>query len=168
MLENNEIIKALECCKTGDCDNCPFYGRKEDCEVELPEEALNLINRQQEEIERLQKANGLLKYLKEAVHRVEIGGKEEIVDYVSEEAFQNAITKRINLMCNVQTVKAEAIKDFEDKAIKRICERVVAPTPTQSYIVERCNEEIHDLAKEMTQAELDAAYKRLKDLKKRM
>ena len=53
MLKDNEIAKALECCKTGDCDNSPFYGVKEDCEVELPEEALDLINRQKAEIEEL-------------------------------------------------------------------------------------------------------------------
>ena len=56
-LTDNEIIKALECCKTGNCDECPFYGVKEDCEVELPEEALNLANRLKAEIERLQSDN---------------------------------------------------------------------------------------------------------------
>ncbi len=42
-----------------------------------------------------------------------------------------------------------AINGFADEAIKRICERVAAPTHLQSYIVERCNEEIHNLVKEM-------------------
>ena len=56
-MTDEQIIKALECCKIGECDDCPFYGVKEDCEVELPEEALNLINRQKAEIERLQKEN---------------------------------------------------------------------------------------------------------------
>ena len=37
-----------------------------------------------------------------------------------------------------------------------------------SKSVSKLREEADDLAKEMTQAELDAAYKRLKDLKKRM
>lgn len=48
----------------------------------------------------------------------------------------------------IEQTNAEAIKEFEDKVIKRICERVVAPTPEQSHIVERCNEEIHNLVKE--------------------
>ena len=52
-MTDNEIIKALECCKIGNCDDCPFYGIKEDCEVELPEEGLDLINRQKAEIEKL-------------------------------------------------------------------------------------------------------------------
>ena len=73
------------------------------------------IAEQQAEIERLQKANGLIKYLKEAVCRVEIGGKEEVVDYVSEEAFYSAITKKIKLMSDVQTAKAEAYKEFAER-----------------------------------------------------
>ena len=56
-MTDEQIIKALECCKIGNCDDCPFYGIKEDCDVELPEEALDLINRQKAEIERLQKEN---------------------------------------------------------------------------------------------------------------
>lgn len=50
-MTDEQIIKALEYCKIGECDDCPFYGAKEDCEVELPEEALNLINRKKAEIE---------------------------------------------------------------------------------------------------------------------
>lgn len=51
-MTDNENKKDLESYKTSNCDECPFYGVKEDCEVELPEEALNLINRQKAEIER--------------------------------------------------------------------------------------------------------------------
>lgn len=48
-----QIIKASECCKIGNCDDCPFYGVKEDYKVEFPEYALDLINRQKVENERL-------------------------------------------------------------------------------------------------------------------
>lgn len=50
-MTDEQIIKALECCKIGECDDCPFYGVKEDCEVEIPEEALNVIYRKKAEIE---------------------------------------------------------------------------------------------------------------------
>ena len=64
-MKDNDIIKALECCKEGNCDDgCPFYGVKEDCEAELPEEALNVINRQQAEIERYK---GVIKLLEKDV-----------------------------------------------------------------------------------------------------
>lgn len=52
-MTDEQIVKALECCKIGNCDDCPFYGVKEDFEVELPEEALDLINRKKAENERL-------------------------------------------------------------------------------------------------------------------
>ena len=48
-----------------------------------------------------------------------------------------------------ETIKAEAIKEFADLAIKSICEKVSAPTPSESYIVEKCNQVIDDLVKEM-------------------
>ena len=62
-MTDKEIIKALECCKTTiqtDCENCPLYKEEvtenSTCITILSENALDLINRQQAEIERLQKA----------------------------------------------------------------------------------------------------------------
>ncbi len=50
-MTDNEIIKALECCKKDDCDNCPNdFGN---CYANLSGYSLDLINRQQAEIERL-------------------------------------------------------------------------------------------------------------------
>ena len=44
-------------------------------------------------------------------------------------------------------VKLEATREFADLAIKTICEQVCAPTPSESYIVEKCNQIIDNLAK---------------------
>ena len=51
-LTPEEIKKALECCikPTSDCENCPYY-KKEECFDMAKRDALNLINRQQAEIE---------------------------------------------------------------------------------------------------------------------
>ena len=50
-MTDNEIKKALECCINDDCDNCPdTFGN---CEHNVMRDALDLINRQQAEIERL-------------------------------------------------------------------------------------------------------------------
>lgn len=50
-LTDNEIKKALECCKEDDCDNCPNnFGN---CYANLAGYALDLINRLQAENERL-------------------------------------------------------------------------------------------------------------------
>ena len=58
-MTDNEIIKALECCIIGcyaeGCDDCPLYGKVEDCDIEIPIIALDLINRQKEKIEELEK-----------------------------------------------------------------------------------------------------------------
>ena len=57
-LTPEEIKKALECCKPGNdegCLNCPLANVSlPECAEILSKEALNLINRQQAEIERLQ------------------------------------------------------------------------------------------------------------------
>lgn len=58
-MTDNEIIKALECCLKGcnaeGCDDCPLYEKVEDCEIEIPIIALDLINRQKAKIERLKR-----------------------------------------------------------------------------------------------------------------
>ena len=46
---------------------------------------------------------------------------------------------------------AESSSVFADLAIKAICEKVCAPTPTQSDVVERCIEVIRELVKELTE-----------------
>lgn len=49
-MTDNEIIKALECCsEDGNCRECLY--REKGCEFE--KDALDLINRQQEEIDKL-------------------------------------------------------------------------------------------------------------------
>lgn len=56
-MTDNDIIKALECCAdtTKECEDCPFLQFEciVDTENSLVKSALDLINRQQAEIERL-------------------------------------------------------------------------------------------------------------------
>ena len=61
----DEVIKALECCRTidgNDCKNCAYHGKIYEighggCTNDLVGDALALINRQKAEIERLRKYN---------------------------------------------------------------------------------------------------------------
>ena len=55
-MTDNEIIKALECCIKNTCNECPFYKNwiTHRC-GELRNLALDLINRQKAEMERLNK-----------------------------------------------------------------------------------------------------------------
>ena len=55
-MTDNEIIKALEATASWVCDECKFHGEMCDgdkCEKVIAENALDLINRQKAEIERL-------------------------------------------------------------------------------------------------------------------
>ena len=118
-MTDNEIIEVLEICSnivTSGCRECRLHSMyNANCVVQAMRNALDLINRQKAEIEKLRNANGLMQYLKKAVHRVEIDGKAEVVEYASEEALYDAITKRIYLMSNVQTSMTEARKEFEER-----------------------------------------------------
>ena len=64
-MTNNEIIKALECCKKDDCDNCPNdFGN---CYANLSGYALDLINHQQAEIEKLERTISYLESVCESI-----------------------------------------------------------------------------------------------------
>ena len=53
-MTDNEIIKALECCRDCKCKDCPCYNKESDGCKELDEQdIIDLINRQKAEIERL-------------------------------------------------------------------------------------------------------------------
>ncbi len=53
-MTDNESIKALECCIKDDCENCPYLANGLfECGEHFNEDVLDLINRQKEEIERL-------------------------------------------------------------------------------------------------------------------
>lgn len=67
-MTDNEIVKALECCGKGfgNCDGCPYDDDNADCvtlkgETLMMKDALDLINRQKAEIERLEAENNKLK-----------------------------------------------------------------------------------------------------------
>lgn len=67
-MSDNEIIKALECCKTTtvfDCNTCPYKGIGKGlvgCTNLLLGDALDLINRQKAEIKSLADHNKKLRY----------------------------------------------------------------------------------------------------------
>lgn len=50
---DKEVIKGLECCSTYSCDGCPYRKYATDCVILLPQKALELVERQSEQIEAL-------------------------------------------------------------------------------------------------------------------
>ena len=129
-MTDHEIIEALDCCiRHEKCEKCPmykkcdfFYDRDYVGAPDILILSLDLINRQRKEIENLQSEVEILQQWVESV------------PYTLQQA--------------TELIKLEAIKEFADLSIKRICRAVTAPTPTESYVVERCTQEIDNLAKE--------------------
>lgn len=177
----DDVIKALECCAKNNCTyDCPFY---HDSCIKCKYSSSEIIKFAFDTISHLKKENDDLFYkLQGVMWSVDkwLDGKELEQDEVNRAIAmrektlqiteqQEAEIKNLKKFCNdfSETLsknhsKAEvekwqavdsAINGFADEAIKRICTKVVAPTPEQSYIVERCNQEIHELAKEKAGAE---------------
>lgn len=97
-MTDNEIIKALECCTYNitqeKCDECPLYGGH--CTTELAKNAIDLINRQKAEIEKIE----TLEYYK------------KILDYY---ALQFGTVRDKQKV--ITEAKAEAVKKFADKVL---------------------------------------------------
>ena len=114
-LTDNEILKALEICSNdGDCNECkinPHKGNYGYCTSIAIKAALDLINRQQEEIEKLTSA---------------INGFRGYEDKIKAEAYKECIEKVEEIICDntypdfdinhkaVNIWKAEAYKNINN------------------------------------------------------
>ena len=113
---------------------------------------LDLINRQKAEIERLKEevSKARRKALLEAKSKF-AGHSDYHGDTILCKLICMAEGKEVGVATPLDKnkIKSEARKEFADLSIKKICEQVCAPTPTESYIVEKCNQTIENLLKEM-------------------
>ena len=154
-MTDKEIIRALECCSSDEamiCEECPLNEECYNDELPLAELALDIINRQQEQLEAAIAGQGTLqKTLAEKNAEIERRKNNLFCKVViDEEEMRNIINEKVaEFELDIESIKSEAIKEFADLAIKAICEKVSAPTPTESYIVEKCIEAIDNLVKEM-------------------
>ena len=89
-LTDNEIIKALECCKsdTSLCNDCP-YDKIGECIEKLCADSIDLINRLQAENERLTQFSGILLHngseLFKEIETVKAEAYKECIEKVKEE-----------------------------------------------------------------------------------
>lgn len=112
-MTDNETIKALECCKDNDCDNCPF---EEQCRRNgsLADIALDLINRQKTEIDILIRKKETL--------------RDEIAEHQAE--IERLKEKHSRMKFNLESVleeradHTEAIKEFAEKVETDLDKRV--------------------------------------------
>ena len=103
-MTDKDIIKALECCtkKYGCCD-CPL-GRDDLCMITINKEALDLIKRQQAEIE----------HLRESTKMIE--------------------SEKDNLIRTYKECMTEAIKEFAEEFEKRCIASGVYPAVTKNIL----------------------------------
>ena len=134
-MTDNEIIKALECCKELICKDCPIFPNSTPvllCKSRLEKEALDLIKRQQAEIEELESDNGVTQYL-------------------LSEAWEGIEEKDKWFEKRESIVKAEAITEF--------AERLKAEILEWQYEFEyyderkRAAKQVDNLVKEMTEGD---------------
>lgn len=124
-MTDKEMIKAIECCLKSpvDCDNCAYTKYPvRDCNTILKNDIADLINRQQQEIEKL-KAD--IDVLKSELNDCECKNYD----------LENRI---VYTEATIVKVRAEAIKEFRDKIIKK--------TDIWVYV---SKEDIVNIAKEM-------------------
>lgn len=140
---DNEIMKVLECCKDGGnrCDECP-YGI-DDCltdndESILLKDVLDLINRKDAEIERLQK--------------IIVGFMDEVGTWSNKYEVDVSTIYKLPLLAkenlNIRNkIKAEAIKEFAE----RLKEKGHIPIEKWSTTKEKAvyESDIDNLIKEM-------------------
>ena len=105
-MNDNDIIKALECCSYGDeikCRECPADDCILSCGNKLSKQALDLIDRQKAENEILK---DLITYQKQ-----EIKEKEQKYNQAVDDMFGLIETTRNE----IAEAKSEAIKEFADR-----------------------------------------------------
>ena len=129
MMTDNEIIKALEClagteimCK--DCSFSRFESRGFACKKNVSTAAIDLINRQKAEIERLTEA-----------------GKEAVSCFTRMESFYKIKCKEIEI------ARAEAIKEFAE-GLKKHFETYTDDEESNAIYMRNL---IDDLVEEMTE-----------------
>ena len=118
-ISDNEIIKALECCSadksTKYCLTCPLQdmGFVGECIPEKSKNALDLINRQKEEIERLQSVVDSFTYIGKMYSEIKAEAYKEFAEDVQGE-IENAIHSNYNAKAEANKNKKRKAKDKEN------------------------------------------------------
>ena len=136
-MKDEQIIKALECCATDDgddCFQCPysnifFEPGNGGCVNRCRKDAIDLINRQTAEIERLKRKN-------------------KILSINADTAFQDGLNENRDLF------KKEVEPEIKSEAIKEFARELKCGVPQETGII-RCAD-VDKLVKAMTEAKDEA------------
>lgn len=152
-MTDEEIIKTLECCSDSEnyqCNKCPLYA---DCEkASIAKNALDLVNRQKAEIERLKNyelvvsAQDTLRILGDCIKNI-FKDKEEEEDtkFYSQKAIENFATKIIAEIASAIQSNRDAInerieKGHRDVGFESMCAgKILAMQGIRNFIEEEVN-----------------------------
>ena len=117
-MRDNEILKALECCREWKCKECPCYIKETDGCKEIDEQdILDLINRQQAEIERLQIRNKTLTDIS-----VNYDWKFAKAKFEAITEFAERLKNDKELICD-DTYIEENLEEYVDNLVKEMTEK---------------------------------------------
>ena len=152
-MTDNEIIKALECCnRNGSCFQCPYdrasFEHEPDCASVMTADALDLINRQKAEIERLKDLNNVLEIdiINANMNLEHIQTENEKHRNIFDRVFKEVQEAKSLYVKDISRAKAEAVKEFAE--IVKANQRMLF-----NYIYSRNGfvEAIDNLVKEFTE-----------------
>ena len=157
-LTQKEVIKAIECCINDDCDNCPNgFGN---CERNLAELSLDLINRLKTRIVRYQLKNTNQRNALASLNKKVAEQKAEIERLTLEVEAVNELINPLPFKSNfdraIETAKTEAIKKFAEKFREKSGSIVTSCQgyeiyETKQYQISAIN--FDNLVKEMTEVD---------------
>ena len=150
-MTDNEIIKALECCQTNKCDECPVYKECHATEKGRVNVVLDLINRQKAEIAELQLKINVL----ESDLRLKTYDYEHLLMKCKEiQAISSSRKDRLmQTVINLQTAKSEAVKEFAKEFVADLSHML---TYDKDYIKAKIFHLVEMKAKEMKGGEPNA------------
>ena len=114
-MTDNEIIKALECLRGNafDCGECPYCScYPAPCEQQVAKDALSLINRQKEEIERMKNRDLQVEVSEKLEREIKAEAVKEFVERLKE---QDGYDNHIFDDCASILVPKEYLKGRDEK-----------------------------------------------------
>lgn len=106
-MNDNEIIKALECCSKKICKQCPNFSEDIECSEKLINLTLDYIARQKSEIKRLQSIN---QAKLDTIHGLQVE-----IDYLRADLKRGCAERRDAHTCINNFTKVESILDFSER-----------------------------------------------------
>lgn len=113
-MNDNDIIKALECCLDNDildtnCKECPLKKQNPECMDIMMKAILDLINRQKAEIERLKKENNQFADIGKMYSEIKSEAIKEFAVRLKEELQTGAAIMRISVIQIINSLSEEMV-----------------------------------------------------------